>query len=340
MGLFPAFFVCLLSMLLMCIPARGQQSVFPSFGDSRTGTAGLQFLKIAPDARSTGLGGAYLAKAEGADALYWNPAGITRMDSGRKADFAAHHTSYFGDVGVNYGTAALRQSFTRYWGVSILSLNSAEMDVTTELQPDGTGQTYRYNNIALGLSYAQILTDQFSFGVTLKYAYEGFYNIETHNGLIDLGFQYDIGLQGLGFGVAVSNFGFNVKPDGTVRLLDVSGERDSTNTSFEDIAAPASFRLGVKGDLWSNEDFLVQLNGQLNHPTDNNETYALGSEVSYKDRFFLRTGYLFGADDSRMPSLGLGIALPQRFGALRFDYSFNNIGNLGDLHRLGLGLSI
>lgn len=325
--------------LALPLRAQAQQSVLPSFGDSRTGTSGLQFLKIAPDARSTGMAGAYLSQAGGADAVFWNPAGITRIDSGRKADFAGHHTTYFGDVDVNYGAAALRQSFTRYWGVTFTSLTSPEMDVTTEFQPDGTGQTYRYSNFALGLTYAQILTDQFSFGVTLKYAYEGFYNIETHNGLVDFGFQYDIGLQGIGFGVAVSNFGFNVRPDGSVQLLDVDGE-PREGGSFEEVSAPASFRLGVQGDVLRNEDFAVVLNGQLNHPTDNNETYALGAEGSYKERFFLRTGYLFAADEDRWPSLGMGIALPQRFGALRFDYSFNNLSTLGALHRLGLGVTI
>lgn len=329
-------------VILMCFalgaygPVAGQ-SILPSFGDSRTGTSGLAFLKIAPDAASTGMAGSYLAKAEGSAALFWNPAGITFLDSGQTAEIAANHTSYFADVNLSNATAIYRQSFTKYWGVSLTSLLSPEMEVTTEFEPNGNGQTYQFNNFALGLTYAQILTDQFRFGVTLRYAYEGFYNVETHNGLVDFGFQYDIGIRGLGFGVAVSNFGFNVRPDGSVRMLTLEGEQEA-DASFEDIQAPAAFRLGVKGDLYRQGDYAVLATAQLNHPTDNNETYALGVEANYKQLLYLRTGYPFATDENPWPSAGIGVQVPRRFGRLRFDYSYNNPEILEDLHRFSLGV--
>lgn len=43
------------------------------------GTAALPFLKLGVGARALGMGGAYAAPAQGVDALYWNPAGLGRL---------------------------------------------------------------------------------------------------------------------------------------------------------------------------------------------------------------------------------------------------------------------
>jgi len=48
---------------------------------SKLGTAGAQFLKIGIGARGAGMAGAFSAVADGASALYWNPAGIVQLNS-------------------------------------------------------------------------------------------------------------------------------------------------------------------------------------------------------------------------------------------------------------------
>jgi len=48
-------------------------------GQSKVGTAGFQFLKIAPSARGAALGSAFSAIADDASALYYNPAGIAGL---------------------------------------------------------------------------------------------------------------------------------------------------------------------------------------------------------------------------------------------------------------------
>ena len=42
----------------------------------KVGTSSFQFLKVMPGARATALGDAYVTMAAGADALFWNPAGL------------------------------------------------------------------------------------------------------------------------------------------------------------------------------------------------------------------------------------------------------------------------
>jgi len=60
-----------------------QAQILPTFGNSRTGGSGMQFLKIAPDARSAAMSGSVVGLVNDASAMYWNPAGITSIDTGK-----------------------------------------------------------------------------------------------------------------------------------------------------------------------------------------------------------------------------------------------------------------
>ena len=49
-------------------------------GSQRAGTAMGQFLKIGVGGRAASMGEAFVAVANDASALYWNPAGITQLE--------------------------------------------------------------------------------------------------------------------------------------------------------------------------------------------------------------------------------------------------------------------
>ncbi|MGZ5242655.1 MAG: PorV/PorQ family protein [Bacteroidia bacterium] len=311
--------------------------ILPSFGNSRTGTSGMQFLKIGPDARGAGMSGAYHSVVNDVSALYWNPAGITHSDS-QRYQMQFGQTQYFAKVKMSYGGFVYRASPYRFWGFHVINLSTPDMPVTTEWNPTGTGQTYRVNNTALGISYAQVLTDNFSFGLTGKYAYEGIAGISTHNVLFDLGLQYYVGWQDIRFSVGLNNFGVNVQPTGEIKILSLRGEEEKN--SFESFSAPALFRVGVAKDFINKNNHLLTTAIQLNHPTDNNETFGLGAEYSFKKRFYARTGYEFGQDENGWPSLGAGVKWQRYFGNLSLDYSINNKNNLGNIHRITLGVSL
>ena len=50
-------------------------------GGERTGTGGASQLNIPVGARSMAMGGANIASAYGIEALYWNPAGVAKLDN-------------------------------------------------------------------------------------------------------------------------------------------------------------------------------------------------------------------------------------------------------------------
>jgi hypothetical protein len=326
--------VLLLGSLFGTLSATAQ--VLPSFGGSRVGTTGMQFLKIGVDARSSGLGGNFTALANDVSALYWNPAGIARIDS-QKLHIQFGHTLYWADIGISYGGAVVRVG-EGYLGLSVLSLNSGDMDVTTEFQPFGTGETFQANNSAIGLTYARALTDQFAFGITGRWARESIAGINTNNAIFDFGFQYNVGLMNTRFAVTVQNFGVNVQPNGELKMLKLTGP--TTTSNFEEISVPALFRIGVAMDPYVDEVNRITATAQLNHPTDNNETFGIGAEYSWKNILYGRMGYEFGVDETGLPAFGVGLHAPRNFGYLRIDYGFNNKSRLGNVHRFTLGIGI
>ncbi|MBK8345545.1 MAG: hypothetical protein IPL12_21030 [Bacteroidetes bacterium] len=73
----------LLFMGLFLLANFAQAQILPAYGDSRTATTGRQFLKIAPDGRSAAMSESFLAVVDDVSSLYWNPAGLTQLDTNK-----------------------------------------------------------------------------------------------------------------------------------------------------------------------------------------------------------------------------------------------------------------
>ncbi len=327
-----------LTIAVFFVAFTGYCQVLPSFGDSRTGTTGMQFLKIAPDARSMGMAGSYISTVNDLSAMYWNPAALSRIDTA-KYHFQAGNTLYFAGINMAWGAFGMRSSQQAFWGVNVMSLNAGEMEETTEFQPTGTGRVFSPSSIVVSASYARILTSNFTFGITGKYAREGMAGIATNNVMFDLGLDYLIKeVRNLRFAVTLTNFGINVEPSGKATILKTTGAEEIEN--FESVSVPTTFRIGASIDVIQKAKQNLRVSVQLNHPTDNNETLALGAEYFLKKMLYLRTGYKFGQDELGFPPLGLGVVFPRRFGKITIDYSLNNKVRLGNVHRLSLGLQL
>lgn len=315
---------------------QSQAQILPAFGGSRSGTTGLQFLKIGPDARSNALSGSVTGEINSAAAIFWNPAGLVELDS-QHFHVQTGNVQYFGGSSINHGSMVYQPDQLKSFGLAIMNMRTSDMKVTTEFMPNGTGQTFAVNDLMIGASFAQALTENFRYGVTLKYANENIAGVVTQAGLFDFGFQYKVGIKDLMFGVVISNFGFNVKPTGEIDLI---GLKALTKVDkFNSMAVPASFRMGFSGTLIRKNSQSLKGFLQLNHPTDNQETIATGLEYNRNNVLFLRTGYLIGFSGT-YPTFGGGINLLRRFGNLRFDYAFIARKSLGFNQQITLGISI
>ena len=333
-------FIILMGLIAVSILSGGQNAhaqLLPSLGGERAGTSGFQFLKIPVDARAAALGESVVASAFDISALYWNPALASHLP-GIQAGF--HHTAYFVDVnldfaGVNYHLPGTNVSI----GASLQTLNSGQMKVTTEFEPFGTGESFRFLDLAAGLTLSQQLTDLFSYGVTTKYIRESVVGLSTSTIAFDLGIYYAVGSTGARMGVSVRNIGLDKAPEGQLERTVINSDPIRIESDFESLTAPTTFHLGFAYDLLkSSPNSSITLSTQLNNPNDNAENWNFGAEYGWKNMLFIRTGYRFGIEEVTVPSFGTGLRVPLSGAAFKFDYGFNRLERLGSVHRMGMSV--
>lgn len=312
----------------------------PNLGGQRSGISAFQFLKIGVDARGTGMGESFVAVANDVSALYWNPAGLTNTVTDQ-AIFS--HTEWLVDLKHEFAGASYHLTPNDIVGASFTSLHTDPMKITTETQPEGTGNYFSFSDIAVGATYARKMTDQFSFGVTARYVRETIDMLKTEAVLIDLGTYYTMGLGSARFAVVVSNFGSNVAPKGNV----VSGNGTTVST-FQSYSPPTMFKLGVAFEPYETEQHRVTTSIQLNHPNDNAENVRLGVEYAYESMFFLRTGVKRTIGESMLYrstssaedyTFGAGVRIPIAVMTVNADYSYANFNDLGAVHRFSVAIS-
>ncbi len=331
--------IALLLLLAAPAPTESVAQVLPSFGGDRAGTSGFQFLKIAVDGRSAAMGETVVANAKDASAMFWNPALAARTDF---LQVSAAHTAYFVDVNMEFLALTFRPRGSNIaLGASVQSLSSGDMDVTTEFQPFGTGETFAFSDLAAGLTFSQSLTDLFSYGVTAKYVRESTAGVSTSTVLFDLGVYYAVGTTGASMGVAVRSFGLDGKPGGEISRTVIGSPSRVVESSFESITPPTTFLLGFSYELLRSQEMNdLIVSAQLNNPNDNAENWNVGVEYTWNDILMLRTGYRFGIEEYDLPSFGAGVNLPLAGRDVRFDYGFSRLARLGAIHRVGLNLSL
>ena len=312
---------------------------------SKTGTTAGQFLKIGVGARAIAMGGAYAAVSNEASALYWNPAGLSKINGNQ---LFLDHQDWLLDVDLDFAGALFRTPFGTI-GAAVSSMSMGEMEVTTTKFPDGTGEKFSAGSIMGQLSFSRALTDRFSFGITGKVIRESIYNSRASGLAIDLGTLYETQIPGLMMGMSISNYGTKMQMEGRDMLLqtevDPSLESDpiniNANFSTDRFELPLIFRIGLSyvRDLPAQMKILFAVDAL--HPNDNTESINLGSELTFRDFLFLRTGAsnLYQRDNVANLSIGCGIKIKMANNAYFIDYTYMDMGLLGHPSKITLTTS-
>lgn len=312
----------------------------PNLGGQRVGISAFQFLKIGVGARAVGMGETFAAIANDVSAVYWNPAGLTQFSDNQ---ILVAHTEYVVDIKHEFVGGAYHFSPSDALGFAVTALRTEDMEITTETQPFGTGEYFKYGDIAAGLSYARRMTDQFSFGVTVRYVEETLDVLKMRGAMIDLGTYYWTGIGSSRFAVVVSNFGPDVAPTGDATLYD-----GTHVNSFQSFSPPTQFIMAFAFDPVQTDDQRITATMELQHPNDNAENIHTGVEYCWNNWLSLRGGVrrtigqpLFSADETNAGdyTLGIGVSSPASVMSIKFDYAFAHFNQLGSVHRIALGLS-
>jgi len=309
---------------------------------SKVGTAGAQFLKIGMGARYASLGNAATAMVDDAYSLYWNPAALAIIS---KSEVAFTSVDWIEDVNLSHLAFAYawQPGLSIGFGLSVLSVG--DMEVTTIEEPDGTGQYFDANSMALTAGISKRLTDRFMFGVNFKYVSERI-SEETATGFcFDFGTLLYTGFKSLRMGMSISNLGPELKFEGNELNQALNPDEDNPNQddvqyvyNLDGYDLPLTFRVGLAYDLMDDSRNRWTLAADAQDPNDNIGQFSLGSEYSYNNTFQLRGGYKFNNEEEGL-SLGAGVNLsPTESTIMVFDYAWGDFGRLQSTHRFSLSL--
>ena len=324
-------------------------SLIPNYGQetNKAGTTAAQFLKIGVDAASLGMAGANAGLVNDVSSTYWNPAGLVNVKS---ISVLASYTDWLLDLKHQYFGVVLPVSENHKIGISAILLTMGEMEITTELEPKGTGNFFDASDVMVGLSYSARLVDFFSFGITIKYITQNIYN-ETASALaVDIGTKLNTGYNGIKIGMVLSNFGTRMALEGRdlqrtydPNLNNATNIGVASNLKTETWELPVNFRVGIGWELMGKGDVMIydetnsiKIGIDGNHPNDGPENASVGVEYKWQDLIAFRSGYYFN-DDVRKLTLGFGLnwEVPQTF-TLGVDYAYANLERLGAVHSISL----
>jgi Type IX secretion system protein PorV len=310
--------------------------------NANLGTSGAQFLQIPIGARESAMGGAVVGLTGDASSVFWNPAGIVKVNS-VEAQFS--YLNWFDLFDLNAAAVVYNMQDAGTVALSLISFTTDEMEITTEEEPNGTGRFFDAGDLALGISYARYLTDRFSVGLTVKYVSQRIWN-ETADGFaFDIGTQYRLDLQNLTIAMSMANFGGDLQYQGP-DLDIVYSKNDNYPTSrlapgtlkTDTYPLPLNFQVGIGFDIYQADFIKVRGGIDAVHPNDNSERLHFGTEFSFFDRLFLRAGYKYNYDDEDF-TFGAGANVPFSGSSVYFDYAYSLYNILPSVHRITVGLS-
>jgi hypothetical protein len=329
-------------MKRMIVMALALMVSFPLAAEARLGGSGAQFLAFSGGCRSVALGGAYVALAEGIDAVYYNPAGLATLDV---STFAFNHGELFADMNLE-NVAFATPGLGGVVSISGVAFLSGSMKRTTFEDQEGvSGETFSANDFAFGLSYARMMTDKFTAGMTLKFLNQNIDRVGANGWAFDLGGTYAVGVGDLKLGFAIRNFGPDMAYSGEDLDFDTGlpdypevDEDIPATYKSEDYPLPLIFQLGITYDLLSSE--ASRLTAVLDgvHPNDQDETFVAGLEYGFNDSYFARVGYN-GRENMGMTA-GLGARAALTAGVMAsVDYSYEDHEFLDAIQRFSLTIS-
>ncbi len=307
--------------LVMAAPAAMAETY------SDAGTSASAFLKIdAGSPRAQALGNAYVSRADGPEALFWNPAGAASATT-REIEFA--YLDYL------QGYKARTLAYLQPMGKTIIGVTMNYMDMDGFDYRDEYGDQQPIvgkpvQNFVGSLSLARGFFNQgLQLGATAKYINE---KLDTYR-YTNVGF--DLGAKArpwkwLGLGGAVVNL----------------GDKDEM---------PRGYRLGADIDTkyWT-------VSGEYMKYRDDEARYGVGLEIHIPEemlqvaRFDLRVGYYdrestgysesenlksLGLDSTSKVSFGFGIYSSELFGyGASLDYAVTPFGALGTSQQLAVSV--
>ena len=284
---------------------------YGAFSKDDAGTSGAQFLKLGAGGRASALGNSYAAVADDSTAVYWNPAGINNV---KNVSVCVSHNIMFESIFYDWVSGVKKFGFgTVGIGVQYLSYGSI-------VERDDTGLelgSFKPNDIAISLSYGRKISDLL-VGINAKYISSKIKDSATAFAT-DIGGMYKFDGDKVTLGLALQNIGTKMKFEDEEEKL------------------PMNVKLGGAYNIRKNWFVAVDVNA----PSDDEINIGAGTEYAYRLNKEInisgRAGYSTALRDTGGLN-GLTAGLGAGYSGYALDYAFVPFGDLGQTHRISLGI--
>ncbi|MBD3271793.1 MAG: PorV/PorQ family protein [Elusimicrobia bacterium] len=296
------------------------------------GTSAANFLKLGIGARAVGMGESFTAVADDVSSVYWNPAGLAHLKTN-----ALHlsHNIWFQDIHYEFAGVGIPLGMSK--GVLGISANYLYLD-GIERRTGNTADhegTFGANDLLITLSYAKGLASigagTVLGGINCKSIRQQIDDKKADAFAADLGLQLAVGQ--ITTGLVVQNLGTRI------RFIE------------ESYPLPMNYKFGIAYQPYGTG---LSVAVDINKPIDNKINFHLGTEYWVGGIIALRAGYLHGDSIQRKALTGksfssdssneliafTGLMAGAGFKILGYglDYAFVPYGELGNTHRVSLGM--
>ncbi|MEP6692392.1 MAG: PorV/PorQ family protein [Gemmatimonadaceae bacterium] len=297
--------------------------IAPSLGaQGGVTTEGAPFLLIPVGARALGMGQAVVAEQNGAESVWWNPAGLARAD---QREVAVHHYETFAGKG-NAVSFLYPSSKLGVLAASIYILDYG--DIGTADRGGGAGGSLLPRNLVYAATYSTTVGAHVNAGITFKLVQ---FRVDCSGDCtsvpaagsnaattaVDIGGQYDMSpVVPITFGVVVRHL----------------GPRLQVNDREQADPLPTRLEVGVAYRASSIDQYVkdaeLRLTGDLiDRLQFSSPSPRLGASLTYQKRYHFRTGYVVDRANASGASLGVGLTA----GGLNLDLArmFENTSGVG-----------
>ncbi|OGS35812.1 MAG: hypothetical protein A2506_00120 [Elusimicrobia bacterium RIFOXYD12_FULL_66_9] len=316
----------LLAAVLTALGARPVRAL-----DSAAGTSGAAFMKVGQgSARAMALGRAYVALAEGSDALTWNPAGLAAT---QQREIAFSYLRYIQgvktDISLFPGYIGYAHPMGRTtWGANFAYMRDEGFDVRdangVPQQDSNVGVRNGFGTLGMARSFWY---EKLFLGASLRTVHEDIAGSTSDTMVGDLGvILKPTNMLSLGF--SLQNIGASSRDIARVTRGGAALRLNDFMTASVELnkASDSGARLGLGGEFQLPEEYLDfgQITLRLGYQNADNYGQSFSSQL--KTLNLDRTGGL---------SFGIGIYTSQAFGyGLALDYAFVPMGALGTVDQI------
>ncbi len=274
--------------------------------NSKAGTKGGQFLKIAVGAKPAALGGAFAAVDGDVNSICWNPAGLGSI---KQQQAAFMHSEWLSGIRCEFAGYAKPLSDGRVIAGGITYLGSGNIE---GYDNGGVRNDFSAGDMALTMGYGRRMNEKMLVGVNARLIHQRIKDSTAVGAVVDMGVLCSTKIKGLMIGASLRNLGTMMKFD---------KEADS-------------LPLEINGGIALNLPKLLCVM-DVTIPTDNDLRINTGIGYQLTPRLNLRAGYASNNDLDHGLSAGIGINVE----SLQFDYAYVPYGNVDNTHRVSVGKS-